>query len=226
MLERVVGQDPLIAAKVLAVANSAAYGGVKVRSLGRALSRLGAGTIRDVLYQAVAECHVFRGDAGRALLEEREHAVAVARIAKAVCRHLGIESDDAFVCGLLHDIGRTITLDLASREHRDLEPPQLHWIADRIHSPIGAHVATVWKLPALVAEACRQHHRYRDPKTGKYSQMGNIVAVADRIAEHYGAGRPARPVEVMQEQCFFELGLSPDGAEALVAECDEAQAAA
>src|SRR5262245_54518254 len=58
-LERVVGRDAVLASRMLMVASSAAYAGASVRTLHAALQRMGSGTVRDILYQSVMECHVF-----------------------------------------------------------------------------------------------------------------------------------------------------------------------
>ncbi len=209
-VEAIVEADPIIAARVLAVANSAVFGGQQVRTLGQALKRLGTGTIRDVLYQAVSEAHIFRGDNGAALAREREHGVAVAHATQLICKALGIESANAFVCGLLHDMGRTVLMELFSHDPPNLEPEEAELLILRLHPVIGAKLAKMWQLPSLVAEGCRRHHTYRDFRTpGTYSQMGNIVAAACRIGVHVGAGRPAKPVNLMEDRCFFDLGLDP-----------------
>jgi HD-like signal output (HDOD) protein len=60
-VERVVSKDPLVAAKIVAVANSAFYSrGQPVRSLGLAIARLGLAAVRDVAFQVVAQTTIFK----------------------------------------------------------------------------------------------------------------------------------------------------------------------
>lgn len=204
-VERVVQTDPLLAARVLAVANSARYGSTRVGSLKNALARLGSGTVRDVLYEAVAHAHVFRGSG---LGAELEHAVGVARIAVSVCQQLRVASDHAFVGGLLHDIGRALILGMLDKMREELSPADRATIIEVAHARIGAEVAARWKLPQLVADVCLHHHR--DPSTAGYSQFANIVAVADKIALHLGLGRKVKPIDLSSDRCFFDLGLDRD----------------
>lgn len=213
-VERVVASDPLLAARILAVANSARYGGTRIGSLKNALARLGSGTVRDVLYEAVAQAHIFRGPAGSGLAAELEHAVAVARIAQLVCERLGIPSGHAFVCGLLHDIGRPIILGLLTKTREELSPADTQILVDAAHARVGAEVATRWQLPALVAEVCKNHHR--DPTVAGYSQFANMVTVADRIALHLGMGRKTQVIDLAKDRCFFDLGLDREGVMSLV----------
>lgn len=207
-IETVVTGDPILAARVLAVANSPLYGGHHVRSLGRALQRLGTGTIRDILYQAVAEAHIFRGNAGQALQMERQHAVSVAHATRLVCQYIGLESGYAFVCGLLHDIGRPVLMEVFQSTQHKLPEDEQESVTQHIHAYFGAHLAASWGLPKLVLEACRRHHVYRN-WGGKenYSQIGNVVAVADRLAIHFGIGRETKPVDLERDRTYFDLGL-------------------
>jgi putative nucleotidyltransferase with HDIG domain len=177
---------------VLAVANSAVYGGMRVRSLPQALARLGTGTIRDILYQAVSECPVFRGRAGRALTAERTHAVTVSHVMRSLCKKVGAEEEYAFVCGLLHDIGRAVLLELFHHEPpAEIDRAEIPGVITLIHTTVGRQVARNWQLPGLVIESAKRHHQYRDfDGAGSYSQIGNLVAAADDLAIHVGAGRP------------------------------------
>ena len=60
-VEKVVSKDPLVAAKIVAVANSAFYSrGQPVRSLGLAIARLGLAAVRDVAFQVVAQTTIFK----------------------------------------------------------------------------------------------------------------------------------------------------------------------
>ncbi len=213
-VERVVAGDPLLAARILAVANSARYGTTRVGSLKNALARLGSGTVRDVLYEAVAQAHIFRGPAGSGLAAELEHAVAVARTAQLVCERLGIPSEHAFVCGLLHDIGRPIILTLSTKTRELPDPTELRLLVDAAHARIGAEVAKRWSLPKVVADVCLHHHH--DPSASGYSQFANIVSVADRIALHLGLGRKVTPIDLTRDRCFFDLGLDHDRVMTLV----------
>jgi len=215
-VERVVSTDPMLAARVLAVANSPAYGGHGVKHLGLALQRLGTGTIRDILYQAVAEAHIFRGSAGDALRLEREHAVAVGFAARLVCRRVGLDSGCAFVCGLLHDLGKPMLLEFLQQSRSpELTSDDADAVVRQLHAPLGAHLAMVWSLPKLVVEACRRHHAYRETSTRPYSQLGHAIAVADRFVRHRGS-------PVWADACVYDLGLDSADVQAIVLELEQA----
>lgn len=227
-LGRVLKLDPLLAARVLAVANSSMYGSGGVKSLEQALGRLGTGAIRDVLYQAVSDAHIFRGEDASFLQRERAHSLSVGKATRALCRRVGLDSDYAFVCGLLHDIGRPVLHEMFVKDPPDVDPAQLPELLTGLHTVVGSRVARSWSLPPLVVEAIRRHHRYRNfgKAEGSYSQIGNVIAAADRIATHFGEGRPATPINIEKDAVFFELGLDVKTIAELVAEvAEQAQAA-
>ncbi len=208
VLERVVGRDPVLASRMLMVASSAAYAGANVRTLASALQRMGSGTVRDILYQSVMECHVFSCDDRAWARRERDHAVAVGTIARIICKQTGIESELAFVCGLLHDLGRVA---LRGPAPLDIDVSLVHDAEQLAHTRIGQRVAAQWKLPSLVGEALRRHHHYRGfgRQLDSYSQIGHIIAAADLVAAQLGIGRAPRTLVNADLETMCSLGLDP-----------------
>jgi len=209
-LQRVIIRDGVLASRVLRLAGSAAYGGQPTHSLTSALQRLGAKTIRDILYQSVMESHVFRGADEVALRAERDHSVAVARLANGLCKLKGGGNELGFICGLLHDLGR-VALG-AVKGHPSLVGLDAAGVTAAhgiVHTALGAHVATKWGLPPEVVDGVRRHHRFRDfnHNGGGYSEMGHLVAAADCVVGHLGIGRTARRLSTGDEQMIQELGF-------------------
>jgi putative nucleotidyltransferase with HDIG domain len=213
-LERVVARDAVLASRMLMVASSAAYGGHSSRTLSGALQRMGSGTVRDVLYQAVMQCHIFRGENEGWARRERDHALAVGNIAKSICKLVGLDGDLVFVCGLLHDLGR-VALHAPQAPASAAAPAleaSLQRDAEQIaHTRLGARIAAIWNLPSLVCEALRRHHRYRGfgPRNDGYSQIGHIIAAADVVAGHLGIGRAPHALDDVCLEIICSLGLDP-----------------
>lgn len=154
-------QDPPLAARVLAVANSALYSrGVPVASVSRALVRLGMQATRDVLYQAVYAAMLFDAPGYRDLVAATfQHGVVVGHIARQLTAQLGGDPDAAYLAGLLHDVGEARCWKLASkRVPNGAGNPELLAAVHELHTRAGAELAALWKLPAEVAEACQWHH--------------------------------------------------------------------
>lgn len=209
-LDRVVARDPVLAARVLAVASSSVYAGTAVRSLAAALQRLGSGAVRDILYQSVMQCHMFRGEDEKAARLQQDHAIATGRIAKAICSAAGCDGSQAFVCGLLHDIGQVALRLLKGHPSLALcAPAEVTAVHDVVHTTLGARMATKWKLPDEVIEGIRRHHRFRDWEPGAYSKSGHVIAAADVVADHLGVGGPPKPLGEQELGTITELGVDP-----------------
>lgn len=199
----VVGQDPPLAARILAVANSSYYArGNSIAGLRHAVVRLGLHALRDVIYMAVYANTVFDApglvDIVRATFD---HSVVVARIAQRLSPHVGVDHETAFLAGLLHDVGRARCCKvLAKLPHARGRPrAELEDIADRLHEPAGAALAEAWNLPPDVVEACARHH---DPVT----IVGALVCAADLVSHAIEDPPRASPAEV--EVAMDRIGIA------------------
>ncbi len=211
-LERVIIRDGLLAARVLRIAGSPAYGGQATSSLTASLQRLGATAIRDIVYQSVMECQVFRGADQQAVRGERDHGVAVGRLAKGLSKLRDVQTELGFICGLLHDIGRLAMHGLAGhRALSGLDAMETTAVHSVVHTSLGARMTAKWGLPEAVTEGVRRHHRYRGyaGDGGGYSPIGHLLNVADAVVGHLGIGRSPKPLTPGDELTIREFGVEP-----------------
>lgn len=226
-VEATVARDPAVAARVVALANSAAFSrGTPVKSLRLAVARLGLSEVRDVAYRVVAETRLFKVPGYAERMRELLDAAQLAGLmAKEVCLALRFESETAFLCGLLHDVGEAIALGVVAEEARSArrEPPPLATVAPAIaeyHAQAGAHACRTWQLPESIARPILHHHR---PEACQgHTQMATVLSVADRLLAHAGVGGEARPIDPMAEPLFYRLNLTPPQVAALVARVEAA----
>ena len=164
----VIESDPSIAAAILKLANSAYYQTMnrRIASLGEAISRLGLAETRK-LCLAFAVMRLFVRPSR--LLDHRNlwrHCGSVATAARVLCARLpghSIDSDEAFVAGLLHEIG-TLLLDqyfdkifalIQQRAQGGKRP--VHLIEREAltidHAEIGAWLLDRWGLPESIVAA-------------------------------------------------------------------------
>lgn len=107
-LAALVSKDPVLAMRVLGLANSAMYGALPpLRSVHDAIVRLGMVTVRNVviatsMHAMLGSRDVYGGDAERFV----EHAVGTASLARLVAGARGADEEEAFLSGLVHDITR------------------------------------------------------------------------------------------------------------------------
>lgn len=184
----VIAADAPLAASVLAAANSALLGTTSpVTSLSRAVNRLGARTVGSI---AVASSVGAIALTSGVLFDVKFRVWRRGIVCALTCQKLGpgrgLDSDEAFLAGLLHGFGRSIAVASLEQLLKTHQPPRpltaaewLH-IAEQQRAALAAAVAENWQLPPVVAEAIQG-------MTG--SPLNQLVVEADRIAGELDAGR-------------------------------------
>ena len=204
--------DPGLAARVLAMANSAAYGGAgHVEGLETALTRLGMKTVVNIVFTESVQTKVFPARAYRELLEQSWRLSLGSAIAcEALARVTGLERQAAFLLGLLHDTGKptlvnTITEYEKKNQGRALGEELVEIVLSQLHEEIGAYVLEQWGMPAPIVEAAALHHRYAEAQA-KPSQK--LIFAANLICKHLGIGDVHEGVAFNLERVFGDLGLT------------------
>lgn len=205
-LADVLKADQSLTAKILACANSAALGAHRVDSVDRAVTLLGFAAVRNlVLAVKVIECFspAEGVSAGFNRLEFWKHALAVAAAAKrlaAARRELGIDPEEAFVAGLLHDIGK-VALDAVFPKayarvvaHNEQERGDIadfeRSILGADHTVAGRRLAERWNLPAHLRDVIWAHHLSAEMLPTSVSRPGliGLVHLADVVARENHIG--------------------------------------
>jgi HD-like signal output (HDOD) protein len=190
LLER----DPLLAAKVLQLAQSAMYShGAPLHSLDAAISRLGLRTLGDLFLQTVLQTRVFRAPGyEQPMAALMRHSTLTGHIARLACRMTALSDDYAFMCGLLHDVGMAAgLLILAERPARGATgsaAPSFEEVAvalQVVHEEASAVLADAWRLNPDVRLVLGSHHHFRIG--GRVHPLAAAVCVADWVAQKAGA---------------------------------------
>ena len=180
-IARLVDRDPTLAARFISISNSPLYSaGSRVVSTHNALVRLGLATARDLLLQVVYErSHGGGGRFHREVAHVFARSVMAAVATQELARCLQMPFEDAYLCGLLHDIGEARIWRVLGEMHGVENAEEVAVLVARHHARAGAEVARAWALPSEVAEACEEHH---DPPR-RVNDRIRLVMVADIIAE-------------------------------------------
>ncbi len=107
-----ISQDQAMATKVLKTANSAYYGFPrKINTINYAIVVLGLNNIKNIVFSASIMERF--SSIGKNLLFDRrdfwQHSLLCGIISKKISEHIGIKnSEEIFMCGLLHDFGKLI----------------------------------------------------------------------------------------------------------------------
>ncbi len=211
---KVVSKDPAVAVKVLRLVNSAYYALKNpVSDVSFAVSILGLKVLKNLVVQAtVLESFGSNGKAGN-LSEEYlwEHsfkaAVAAAMIAKHAKKKLQMIPEEAYTCGLVHDVGKIIMAENLGAKYtkalfvggrKKLSASQAEMEAFQFdHAAVGALLADKWGLSPRMVKALRFHHLpwvLEEDQEPADRYLGHMLSAADGLArEGHEANHPMPP---------------------------------
>jgi len=222
-LNDVVSKDSGFVSKLLKLANSSYYGlPKKVSKLTEAIMILGFKTVRNMALSIFANEQLFSFDSKE--LELRElwvHSLSVATIGETVAERIGFSNkEELFLCGLLHDIGKTVQgilfpllFDAIVKVSR-----VKGWTYYRTEKELGVPTHELfaemllekWNFPELVILAATRHHRTDDFGSSVYTDVVLITSLSTYIAERmkYGNNGAGTPIHIKHD-LWKELGLTP-----------------
>ena len=163
-LERLALTDPVLSTDLLQHVNSARYSPIeRIGSVREALAHIGTVAARDVMLASTAR-GIF---ASSSLHRLWKHSIRCANTMSLLAALTGLDQHQAFLLGLLHDIGR-ISLDCLDSVARsgytglcETEAPAV-WIematAGCDHAELGADLLAQWNFPESITESIRCHH--------------------------------------------------------------------
>lgn len=192
-LSSVIHGDPSIASNVLRVANSAAYvGQVPCASLQQAVSRLGMQAITEIALAVSVRSRLFANvDCAEMLKSLWQHSVLAGFFTKEIARMRRRNVEIAFLCGLLHDVGKALLLNNLDQGQGSSAPPvsatDLYQAVHDHHIAAGVLLAEQWCLPDQVKEAIACHHDVLAATS--FADMSMMVCLADQLS-HVTAPNP------------------------------------
>ncbi len=189
-LQSIISRDPAIAAKVLKLVNSSYYGfPSKIASIQHALVILGFNTLRSLVLSLSAFDSLSHG-LDRSVFDFELytiHSNGCAITAKIIAKNLpGVDEEDAFAAGLLHDIGKVILCKYFPAEFGQVKAriaasPVASHVAEKevlgyTHAEVGSWLAEKWRLPEKIIRSIQHHH---EPAAIAADPMTAIVHVSD-----------------------------------------------
>ena len=195
-LESLVAVDQTLAGHVIRAANSALMGSAtRVKGVRQAVMRLGLEAARQII-SAASLRKMFEAKHSQALWN---HSLYVAESAANIAAESGLASrEEAFLAGLMHDVGKLVILNLPnssqeSREHL-IQSGCPGSIVERVilgadHADLGARVLRNWHFAESIVTAVERHHT---PELNA-SPLSSIVYLAERYpGQVHGIDSPWR----------------------------------
>src|SRR5688572_4031087 len=210
-----------------------------VSSVERAVSLLGFEAVRSAVlavsvFQAFASAEPSAAGAKPGPFSRDEfwkHAIAVACCAELLAEELvrtwgkdgGIDPNEAFVCGLLHDLGKVAldatlpksfgkvveAVDLLRGNIADVE----RTVIGLDHMVVGKRLAERWQLPGNVRDCIWLHGQVPQalPATVKKPRLVNLISLADLIAREQHLGYSGNYTFTTGRQSLIEaVGVTPE----------------
>ncbi len=197
---KLIEQDQALTTKVLRLVNSAYYGfPQQIKSIQHAVVILGFNKVKTIIITA-SVFGAFKRDKAKGLDLVRfwQHSLAAAISAKAAAEMLGMGhmAEDAFIGGLLHDIGKVI-LD---QYQPAIYSPIVKYAQDKgillveaekevmglTHATVGEWIMERWRLPPTIVRMVADHH-----VPGRSTERRELIAavhLGDILARALGIG--------------------------------------
>ena len=196
-LENVIKIDPGLTTKILRVANSAMYARQReIKNLQMAITLLGLKNIKSLVLLVTAS-NLFGRDKKKDFYTRFwKHSIVTAFLAK----HIALRSnqkdlaDEAFLAGLLHDIGQAAFYNTVGSEYDPILStavlrPREELEKERFgvdHKELGGALLAKWYFPEMYVDVAEEHD---SPNiTSKYKNLIITVTAADLITEILGFG--------------------------------------
>lgn len=194
---RIIEIDPAMSSSILHLVNSAFYGlRTKSNSIAHAVMILGFNAVKNaVVSVAVLDTLSFKDRFQNFNITEFwRHSVSVAVLSKQLAeRSRLVPPEDAFIAGLLHDIGKIIMIKYFKEDFgkvwQMMQETKCSFsdaeseVASIDHVQIGAYLSRKWQLPEDIIQAIAGHHYYLS--SSKSTGLIECIMLADALSNNY-----------------------------------------
>ena len=216
---KVIGKDIGMTATLLKLVSSAFFGLSKpVSTIERAVSFLGL----DMLITLVLAQGIFKeappiNVPGFSIEGLWQHSLQTASAARVIAGQEGLDKaalDDAFLSGMLHDIGKLVLAQSMPQAYSEvmqgtgmgltasIEQDKLH----TTHADVGAYLLGLWGLTDAVVEAVAFHERPGDAPTQALG-LPAIIHAADRLTWFPDQADPDDKQLALSTKCLDQFGM-------------------
>ena len=191
-LAAIILKDPSLTGRILKMANSSFYKrSLDIKTVNQAISMMGVNTVKCLaLSSAIFHPEKISEESGVDAQRFFEYILSVATASRMIAEQIDSSTEEAFVSGLLHDIGLMFLIHHYPKEYSRIinaaEKTGTLTEAEKNvfgldHTTISCTLAKAWRLPKVLCEAIDAHHnRIIGDST---NTLQNIVRLAVALSQ-------------------------------------------
>jgi HD-like signal output (HDOD) protein len=202
-VNRLISADTGLVSQVLRVANSSYYSGLsKVGTIQEAIIRLGSSEVANIAMLATQQDQ-YRSDDPRfnTIMQTLwKHAFCCAAGSKWLALKAGYDTlaQEAFLAGLLHDIGSLFLLmvveEISKVQQGGVPQAIVTEVLSSLHVEQGYQLMQQWHMPEIYCQVVAGHEA---EKWDQGNALLAIVRLADQTCQKLGIGMDADPTLVL-----------------------------
>ena len=186
-IAKIIEQDLAISAKILQLVNSSFFGvAKKITNIADSVGLLGFNMLKNIVLSVGSFGVIEYGKMVEGFSVERltKKSLIIANLTNTVARENSAPNEDAFISGMLSDIGYLVMAaylpdkltEIITLSHEKNQPLITfeQQVLGVTHADIGAYLLGIWGLPCTVVEAVAFH---QNPMSVKHTQFGIFDAV-------------------------------------------------
>lgn len=224
-ISQLIEKDPVLTTKVLKLVNSSYFGLSKeIFSINQALVLIGYNNLKSLIMSA-SMLQVFHQDSQVGSFSRKalwKHSIGVGIGARFLAKRYRMgDAEQAFVAGLIHDVGKVIIdwffhpqfediIEMVDRDQCWIRDAENH-VMQVTHEEVGSYLASRWNLPDMLKEAIAFHHS--PARSQEHAVTAAQVQLADALIRELGigyGGDPTIPQVDGEISAILSISESPD----------------
>ncbi len=216
-LANLISTDQALTARILKLANSAYYGfSREIYTVNMAIVVMGFNAVKEMglslsVFDVFKDLSTIRHFD---VTQYWQHSIGCGVAAKMMARRYQYRiAGEAFVAGLLHDIGKIVVNQYLPKEfveimnrvadsNESLDDAETAVLGTQ-HGQIGSWLVDRWRLPVIISESIRHHHTPWEAR--KNPLLVAIVNTANYLVHIAGVGNSGRPVPLDIDEQTWEI---------------------
>lgn len=189
LISQAVSVDPVLVSRLFVFANSAYYNraNIKADTLDAAISRLGFEVVRNTA-MSLAMKQLYKtdtsDDVARHVRKVWSHGVRLSCMAYAIgATQSQINQETAYLCGLMHNVGKLYILTKAAEFPEFLgAPDKLEAVMEEWNPQVSKSIVESWGFPDEVIEST-DPATYAHPDTEADATLIDVIVAAELLLE-------------------------------------------